>query len=51
MMGHSRMRAFSMGRTLAVIGMALVLPIVASCASSQVHGVRGYAAGERRKGV
>ncbi len=50
-MGHSRMRAFSMGRTLAVIGMALVLPIVAACASSKVQVVRRYVAGERRKGV
>lgn len=53
MTGTIRMKASWIGRALAAIGIAFVLPIVASCASSQVHGVRGYAAGERlpRPGV
>ncbi len=50
-MGHSRMRASSISRALSVIGMSLVLPILAACASSKVQVVLRYAAGERRKGV
>jgi hypothetical protein len=48
---HCRMEASSISRALSVIGMALVLPIVAACATSKVQVVRRYAAGERRKGV
>ncbi len=53
MRSDCRMHAFSIGRVLAVIGMAFVLPIVAGCASSKVEGVRRYVAGERlpRPGV
>ncbi len=51
MTSYCRMNVSSIGQALAVIGMALVLPIVAACASSKVQVVRRYAAGERRKGV
>ncbi len=50
---HCRMEASSISRALSVIGMALVLSIVAACATSKVQVVRRYAAGERlpRPGV